>query len=158
MLAKTHSQFYVTIIKYVVPGPLLYLRETYYIAFFNASYNIHLYGGSPLGRIVSDITRKKMSSSKKGELNSQFGVKLFGSDNPFFGKIHSDQSRLNMSISKGTRVIAYKDGNLFKEFYSLNLVAKELGISRPTIAKYASNGSIYMVGGVSWRFVLVNKS
>lgn len=34
LLAKSHSQFYVTIIEYVTPRPLLYLRETYYIAFF----------------------------------------------------------------------------------------------------------------------------
>lgn len=125
--------------------------------FFNASYNIDVYGGSPLGRIVSDLFFVLMNDniSKLGELNSQFGVKLFGSDNPFFGKTHSDQSRLNMSISKGSRVIVYKDGNLSK--YYFELAAKELGISRPTITKYANNNSLYIVNGVSWRFI-INKS
>lgn len=67
-------------------------------------YNIFKVGGAPLGYKHTLETLQKISESRKGELNSQWNVRRFGEENPFFGKTHSEKSRLAMSAAKGTSI------------------------------------------------------
>lgn len=161
LLKYGYSNFWVTIIEYVEPTRVvLYSRETFWIAFFKPVYNILQYGSSPLGFKHSTATKELISLSRKGELNSQFGVQRFGLENPFFGINHTEETKNKMAAAKGTRIYVYRIdalGNLiFVDcFVSANKAAIFIGYSRPVVIKYARSGELLKVRETWYKLSLV---
>jgi hypothetical protein len=74
-----------------------------------------------------------------------FGKKLFGVNNPFFGKTHTTETKLKMSQVKGTPVFVYDANMKFISFFSsANATAADsrIGLSRPTIVKNLDTGRL----------------
>jgi len=73
---------------------------------------------------------------------------VFGEQNPFFGKTHSEITKSHLSNIKGTKInIDKMDPNgkfyLIGSFSSVNKAAEYIGISRSTILKYAKSEKLY---------------
>jgi hypothetical protein len=83
-------------------------------------------------RVVSDKTRQRMSKSRRG--------KRVGSNNSFYGKTHSIESRLKIGdrdyslISDGNNVKSKRVRVNGQEFASINTAVRTLGIPQSTIA------------------------
>jgi hypothetical protein len=75
--------------------------------------------------------------SFKGENNPMFGVSLSGEANGFYGKTHSEATRINIRKAKGTSIFIYSadKSTLLHTFDSANEAAKFIGCSRPTLLK-----------------------
>ena len=95
---------------------------------------------------LSDLTRKKISEANSGK------------NHPFFGRTHSEETRLKMSAARGGSIIylnyassstclAQKDMNtqFIKTFISppKGGAAKYLSTSDITVMKYARSGKIF---------------
>jgi group I intron endonuclease len=149
LLKYNITNFWLTILEYLpIKDSNFYLRETYWISIMNSQYNINKFGGSNLGYKHSIEALKKMSESHKGSKNSQFGIRKFGDENPFFGKKHSEKTKLHLSKIKGTKINIYildSKANLIllESFSSANKAAQFIGISRSTILKYAKTGQLF---------------
>jgi hypothetical protein len=84
---------------------------------------------------------KQISNIKhsfKRENNPMFNISLFGKNNGFFGKSHSDLARSKIKKAKGTTIFIYTadQSSLLHTFDSANEAAKFIGCSRPTLLKY----------------------
>jgi hypothetical protein len=66
---------------------------------------------SQLGRKHSDGTKKKMS----GKGNGMFGIYRCGEDNPFYGKNHSEKSKIKMRKAALTRALLKGGANVGKK-------------------------------------------
>jgi len=112
-----YSNFYVTILEYCPKDKVfLHSRETYWIAFFNTFYNIRRIGGSGIGHIHTYLFLIKKSLATTGNLNLMFGVRLFGPLNPFFGKIHFEE----------TKQIISKANSGFNHLFLVRFIQKKL--------------------------------
>jgi group I intron endonuclease len=68
LLKYGYSKFKLEILKYCSPAKCI-KWEQYYFDLFKPEYNILKNAGSPLGRIVSDETKAKLSAANKGKNN-----------------------------------------------------------------------------------------
>ena len=60
---------------------------------------------SHLGKHASDETKRKLSEATSGKNNPMYGVRRFGSDNPFYGKTHTNETKQKLRDRfKGTHV------------------------------------------------------
>ena len=93
---------------------------------------------------LEEITKIALEKkTRKGKLNSMFGVRLTGEKNHFFGKKHTEETRVKMSKAKGTSIYIYsKNGSLLNSFTSANLAGKYLQVNHQTILKYADSGKL----------------
>jgi group I intron endonuclease len=103
------------------------------------------------GKQVSEDTRKLISDSLKA-------LNLTGSNNPFFGKTHSDDTKAQMSLAlSGTNhynygklannaktIYVYSLENvLINSFSSKTAVALWLNVTRGTITNYIRSGKVF---------------
>lgn len=139
-----------------------YILERKYIQDLNSSdpdygYNNSLGGDGSKYVKVSDLTKKRMSESRKGHEVSQstrdkISERLTGNTNPS-GTIRSEETKRKMSESKYKPVGAYDDvGNLVKVFRSALDAGLELGINRKNISLCCLNKRKH-AGGYAWQFV-----
>jgi len=120
------------IIEYVRRNRLkLIEREQYWLDELNPYFNTNKIANSNLGIKMSEVTKKKISESKigipslikgiakseetkkkmsvakkgkyTGKQSNFYGIKLYGEDNPFFGKTHSDETKKKISIASSGR-------------------------------------------------------
>lgn len=81
---------------------------------------------------ISEETRKKMSEAKRGNKHN------------FFGKTHSEESKLKMSKTRGTTIYLYSlDYQFLNTFPSSRAAAKHFKCGDPMIMKYARSGKIF---------------
>lgn len=87
------------------------------------------------GRIHSTETKALMSKALSGKNHSR----------GFLGKIHSPETIMKISTSKGGSSIYVYDtqGTLVNSFSSARKAAEVLGTNYHTILKYAKNGNIF---------------
>lgn len=97
LLKYGYSSFSLTILEYCDLDSLI-KREQHYIDTLKPEYNICRSAGSSLGRLHGELTKERISESKKGLLS--------GKENSFYGKTHTSESRQKMSKTAETRVVS----------------------------------------------------
>jgi group I intron endonuclease len=157
ILKYGYSNFKLEILEYCKPNDLL-LKEQYYIDLLKPEYNILRTAGSTIGykhtsetlekfkyrkfsnetlanlresakaRVLSKETRAKISASRKG-------IKL------------SNETRAKLSAIGATKVgVAVEVTNIIsneiKEYATLTLAAKDLGVSKTAIKKAMNSGKV----------------
>jgi len=106
---------------------------------------------------MSDEARKHLSELRKGKPKSEshkrkISESLKGEKNNMFGKNHSKESRLKMSMNGGKQVIQLdKDGVVIREWKSVITASNELGISKSGIAN-TCHGRQKSSGGFKWKY------
>ena len=102
-------------------------------------YNTSTYGGTSYKR--TDETKKKISESKIGEKN------------PNFGKHHSEESKKKISQSKGVNgIIQYsKDGKFIAEYPSIMEASRQTGCNQGHICS-CCKGRLKTCGGFIWKY------
>jgi len=94
------------------------------------------------------ITRSKLSS---GQNNGMYGVSRFGSDNPFYGKKHTQDVRDKLSRTSKLKktVLQYTlDGEFVREWDSTKEVERELGV----YCRGCCNGRLKTCRGFVWKY------
>jgi len=132
-----YSAFSLSIIEYIniqnlsknETKKLILEREQYYINLLNPEYNLLKVAGSLLGYQHSEETIKKIS----------------GSNNHFFGKAHTLETKIKMSIAKGTTIYVYSnDGiTLMNTFTSAREAAKFFNVEHGSILRNAKSGKLF---------------
>lgn len=97
ILTHNYSAFSLSILEYVENKELLIHREQFWIDEIDPEYNILKFAGSSLGYKHTEEAIAKMSEAKKGENSLMFGKT--GEKHPFFGKIHSEESKAKISLA-----------------------------------------------------------
>jgi hypothetical protein len=111
----------------------LLAAEQKYINMIQPEYNILSNAGSNLGRKLSEITKQKMSTAKKGVPSHRKN------------SVHSLESKAVMRKNSTRRmeVYVYSSENLFLNYYhSINECSIALRIDRRTIRKALASGSL----------------
>jgi len=98
-----------------------------------------------------ELWLKKRSELSSGENNGMFGTHRFGSDNPFYGKNHSDDIKKRLRENSKTKKTVLQfdmDGILIREWESTMDVYRELKINcRP-----CCRGIYKSAGGFKWEY------
>lgn len=110
-----------SVLDYGVVDERLDEREKYWIEFFKATsdsfgYNETVGGG---GCSPSEATRKKMSESHRGEKNSMYGVRRFGTASPRYGKKglhHTEETKAIISKKMSGRIIQESTKQKHREY------------------------------------------
>lgn len=107
-------------------------------------------GEGSSGRIVSVETRNKIRENKpdqSGEKNGMFGVRRFGSENPFYGKKQTqesiDRSRANRPDTSGANNVNFGKKGPLSHFYGKSKKRESIEKSKQTRAKNITNGKVY---------------
>jgi group I intron endonuclease len=143
LLKYGYSGFRLEILEYCYLEILLE-REQFYFDTLNPEYNILKVAGSPLGYRHSEAAKKLISIKAKNRkvLESTREIKrriLLGKT---LNKEHIENLRLGNTLRKSVIVTDIETGNI-KEFISLTEAGEYLGISRITVGKYLSKGTLY---------------
>ena len=101
-------------------------------------------------QIKWDKWLKKRSELSKGKNNGMYGKQRFGEENPFFGKNHSNETKLILrKKSKRKKVLQYTlDGKLIKEWESTMDVYRELNLN----CRNCCRGLTKTAGGFKWKY------
>ena len=156
-------------------------REQYYLDTLKPRYNTLKIAGSSSGHKLSEETKAKISKALKGvyvkeksalygsslseETKALMSLKKSKSNNPLFGKTHTEESKelmrqkalgrkhseetlLKISVSRGYPVQIYEKCNsegfqLIGSFVSTRKAANFLGISASTVRQYINSGEIF---------------
>lgn len=137
-------------------------KEIYYINKFNCltpyGYNLCLGGGNSKGYKHKATTKHKMSQLKQG--------KYIGTENPFFGKKHSDETRQHLSEIRAGRTLSetwksniakslcksVKNITTGKIFESIKEAGQCYNI-QPTHITRVCKGKRKSAGGYRWEYV-----
>lgn len=143
LLKYGYSGFRLEILEYCYLEILLE-REQFYFDAWNPEYNILKLAGSPLGYRHSEAAKKLISIASKNRkvLESTRDIKREIFLGKTLDKEHIENMRLGNSLRKSVIVTDTETGNI-KEFLSLTEAGEYLGISRITVAKYLSKGTVY---------------
>jgi group I intron endonuclease len=94
------------------------------------------------GKSISAETKSKISESLKGNTHStetkeKMSLSKVGKKNPNFGKSHSTEAKMKMSTAQGIPVFVYsKDGLLVNNFISARQAGIFFNTDSKTIIKY----------------------
>jgi group I intron endonuclease len=150
LISHGYSSFSLTILEHinitnlskVEARKLILEREQYFIDKFMPEYNILKKAGSLLGYKHTEETIAKICEAMTGENHPLFGKT--GENSPNFGKNHSSETKLKMSLAKGTVIYLYDShGSLVNTFPSARKASEHFNVSCPTILKYVRNGRIF---------------
>jgi len=139
------TNFDFIIVEYVEDINNLIIREQYYLDSTNSynknvGYNISPTAGSTLGVKYNDEAKNKISKTHKGKKISQkqrleHSKRMKGKNNPFYGKKHSEETKLKMSLNhadlrgekSGNAKLKISDVLKIREMYSSgNYLQKDL--------------------------------
>jgi len=133
LLKNGHTSFKFDILEYCNKENVI-SREQYYIDLLKPDYNILKMAGSSLGFRHSKAVKANMSINNTGV------------NHPFFGKKHTEESKVKMSLSSKlvkAVIITDVDSGLVEKFRSNTQAAKHLNISEWTIRAYKKNKRLY---------------
>ena len=118
------------------------------------------------GKTVSLKTKQLWSKQRTGEGNSMFGVHRFGSENPMYGKSHSEETKVKISAMlkgkkigkdnhKSTSVVLLNTGEVFE---SINIASKKFNISSGNISRCCNKDGYKYAGTLNgeklvWMFL-----
>lgn len=90
---------------------------------------------------------RKISDEEKRRASARFA----GANNPFFGKKHTEESKMKMrnNTKRNKKVICVETGIRYK---SINEAERKTGIIASSIGKYCS-GRQHTAGSFHWAFV-----
>jgi len=174
LIFHTHSAFSLTILEFIEKEnlsleetrQLIFSREQYFFDLLSPEYNIQKIAGSPLGQKRSETTKTLISKIKSGltksaetklkisealkgrthneETKAKMSLLKIADKNPIFGKNHSVESRVKISIARGTPIFVYlKDGTFENSFSSGRMAGKFFNTDSKTILKYLRSGKIF---------------
>jgi hypothetical protein len=128
----------------------LSVRETYYITQFLPYYNVLKKGYSSLGYKHTEITKKMLRELALNRKHSDktkalISKALVGSNNPFFNKNHSTESKLRIIEAKSAYpVYIYNSFKILLVIYpSVKTLAKLINANHKTIVSFLKNGSLF---------------
>lgn len=126
------------------------IKEREFIALYDATnkdkgYNMTNGGEGKDGYVTSDVTRQKISTSRKGrftgEDNPNYGNhKLAGENNPFYGQQHSEETKKKLSELATGRPSPMK-GKSFPEEFKEKLYVANKDRSKPVL-QFDVNGNL----------------
>ena len=127
-------------------------KECYYIEKYQTTdsrYGYNKKTGGANGKMC-DETRRKLSESHKGRFK--------GEDNPFYGRKHTEETRMKISKAqlgkKGAKNGRSKEViclNTMKRYESANIASAEMGLSHSSVTDVCS-GKMSQTGGYSFMF------
>ncbi|GAA5114506.1 hypothetical protein GCM10023339_20310 [Alloalcanivorax gelatiniphagus] len=83
----------------------------------------------------------------RGKDEAKLKISKPGKLNPMYGKSHSDETKVNMSVLKKKYPLGvgifYLQGNLVAKFKKKVELAKHLNISKVTVGKYLNSNLVY---------------
>lgn len=137
ILKYGHSHFKLEILEYCNKSDVID-RENYYLNLLKPEYNILQVAGSSLGYRHSVDTKERIRASLvgryDGENNQMYG--LFGESHPWFGQKHSEESKLNMSKSKGISLeVLDLQTEERSNYFSMAKAAEAIGCSAAALSK-----------------------
>lgn len=142
-------------------------------------YGYNLHSGGITNFEVSDSTKLKLSKSKLGKLNPNYGKDLSGKNAPmygkhhsektkqlysqqrkgknnsFYGKHHTEESKQKMRDNLPKRAVAQIDiqtNEIINTFVSQKEAERQTGIYHSNIAK-CCKGKSHHAGGYKWRYI-----
>lgn len=76
--------------------------------------------------------------------SDEYRTNISGSNNHFFGKTHSAESKTKISLAMGSSIFVYSyEGFLVNTFCSVRKATLNFNISRTTILIYAKNSKLF---------------
>jgi group I intron endonuclease len=149
LLKYGQENFALLVVEYVYIENLS-VRETYYITQFLPYYNVLKEGYSSLGYKHTEITKKMLRELALNRKHSDktkalISKALVGSNNPFFNKNHSTESKLRIIEAKSAYPVYIY--NSFKILLvicpSVKTLAKLINTNHKTIVSFLKNGSLF---------------
>ncbi|BDC33838.1 hypothetical protein EMPS_mp25 (mitochondrion) [Entomortierella parvispora] len=110
-----------------------------------------------LGLIHTEESKAKISESRKGQKRSEeTNAKFKGENNVMYGRNHLAESKLKMSMAKGTTIYVYTldKSNLINTFPSANKAAEYFNRSIQTILNYSISDKIFKENFILSRVIL----
>jgi len=167
LLKYGHENFKLEILEENVDKDLLLEREQLYLDLLKPEYNVLKTAGSPVGyvhsaetrekmanRVVSEETRNALSLAATGRVLTEEDKKKISMKNKgkkLSAELHASQEKVTTANRlRGTKVeVTNVCTNEKQEFDTLTDAAKELNVSRPTVANALKNQTLiqkkYMV-------------
>jgi group I intron endonuclease len=149
LLKYGQENFALLIVEYVYIENLS-VRETYYITHFLPYYNVLKEGYSSLGYKHTEITKKMLRELALNRKHSDktkalISKALVGSNNPFFNKNHTTESKLKIIEAKSAYPVYIY--NSFKILLvicpSVKTLAKLINANHNTIVSFLKNGLLF---------------
>lgn len=153
--------FHLTVLAVVLPIKHVYEPvETFFITLFETSFNVTRVSGCAASNVWPagyEPSPKVLAPAKIEAMRLTALANLprtgSGPQNPFYGMQHTPQSKLAMSIAKGTPLTAYElgpngDSVLIGTYTSARAAEAALAgagyaITRPTVLKYLKSGLVF---------------
>jgi group I intron endonuclease len=148
------SSFSIQILEYCDKKQLI-SKEQFYLNLFKSEYNLKPTAGSLLGYKHTPESIEKMSQSRLGEKNHFFGKihseetrmkisEAMKNNKNFLGKVHSQSSKDKISKALGITIYVYNlQYELLYIFTSTRAAAQHFSSCKRTILKYAKSGNIF---------------
>lgn len=118
------------------------------------------------GKTISLKTKQLWSKQRTGEGNGMFGIHRFGSENPMYGKSHSEETKVKISdMLKGKKIgkdnhksISVVLLNTGEVFESINIASKKFNISSGSISRCCNKDGYKYAGTLNgeklvWMFL-----
>jgi group I intron endonuclease len=132
------------------------------------SYNILKKAGSRLGSSHSEQTKQKMSQAHQGkvksaEIRAKMSQAKSGNNHPMFGKSHSAETLVLMSLANSKMVFVYefnsktKETILFKEFSSCAEAALYFDCTTRSISNYLDKDKLFRKKWILSSSLITNK-
>lgn len=141
--------FAVLIVEYVDPN-FVNIRETHWITTLSPYYNVLKQGYSSLGYKHSEATKKRLSELARNrelsdETKDKISKALIGSNNHFYGKSHSLNSKLLISKAKSAHpVYIYNSYKGLEIIYpSVRSLSRVINSNSATINKYIETKALF---------------
>lgn len=110
-----------------------------------------------LGLTHTNATKLKISEARKGQKRSEeTNAKFKGENNIMYGRNHLTESKLKMSMAKGTTIYVYTldKSNLINTFPSANKAAEYFNCSIQTILNYSISDKVFKEKFILSRVIL----
>lgn len=152
LLKYGHNNFAVLIIEYVDPN-VINIRATHWMTKLLPYYNVLKQGYSSVGYKHTMATRNLLSELAKNKTHSEntkylIAKALTGENNPMFGKTHTEETKLKMTISKSTSPVYIYNSlrQLLLIYPSVKTLADVIATNSATVVSFITKGALFRGG------------